>query len=208
MANWWEQFPITQQFGGGALGATEQGVDIGTPFRTAITAPYSGTVQSAGYFPWGGQVDLSTAIPGQPGVHDESVLHLDQITVSPGQPVAAGGLLGYSGGQNVGGSHPAAPQYSSGPHTELDFFSGKPFASAPFNPAGILGIGQGGGLPSFPNPVGDVAGAVAGIPTTIGHGLADAIGAGVTDVGVFFRRQAVALFVAAVVLFVLFQGDR
>lgn len=208
MASAWWNLPVTQEFGGGALGFKEQGVDIGTPFHTAITAPFSGRVQSAGYFPWGGQVDLATAIPGQPGVHDETVLHLDQITVSPGQAVAAGGLLGYSGGQNVGGSHPTSPVYSSGPHTELDFFSGKPFASAAFNPAGILSTaGQGAALPSF-NPVGDIGGAIAGIPTSIGHGLADAIGAGVTDVGIFFRRQAVAFFVAAVVLYVLFSEQK
>lgn len=204
MANWWE-LPVTQQYGGGALGFSEQGVDIGTPFHTAITAPFSGKVSAAGYYPWGGQVDLSTAIPGQPGVHDETVLHLDQITVSPGQAVAAGGLLGYSGGQNVGGSHPTSPVYSSGPHTELDFFSGAPFASKSFNPAGILAAaGQGASGLSIPDPLGGIA----GIPTAIGHGLADAIGAGVTDVGVFFRRQAVAFFVAAVVLFVLFSGEK
>lgn len=201
MASWW-QLPVTQAFGQSG----EQGVDIGTPFHTAVTAPFGGTVTGAGYHDWGGQVDIATAIPGQPGVHDESVLHLDQITVSPGEAIPAGALLGYSGGQNVGGSHPALPAYSSGPHTELDFFSGSPFGSTPFNPTNVLaGVNSPAGSGGLPG-VGDIAGAITDIPTAIGHGIADAVGAGVTDVGVFFRKQAVAFFVAAVVLYVLFAA--
>lgn len=44
----------------------------------------------------------------------------------------------------------------------------------------------------------------AQIPTTIGHGLADALANAETDVGVWMRRQAAAFFVAALVLLVLF----
>lgn len=61
------------------------------------------------------------------------------------------------------------------------------------------------GLPSLPNPVGDLAGAISGIPTAVGHGLADAIGVGVHDVETFAQRQVIALAVAGVVLLVLFE---
>lgn len=210
-ANWWDAFPITQRFGASEPGygsGTETGTDYGTPLHTVITSPFAGVVQSAGYFPWGGEVDVAVAVPGQPKIKDQTVIHLDQISVKPGQKVTAGSVLGVSGGQLSGGAHPVSSAYSSGPHTELDFFSGKPFASTSYDPTQILeGVGAGG--VSFPNPlqpVSDVAGAISGIPTTIGHGLADAVGAGVTDVGVWFRRQAVAFFVAAVVLYVLFAG--
>lgn len=66
-------------------------------------------------------------------------------------------------------------------------------------------------MPNLPNPLqpvqdaaGNVAGAIAGIPASIGHGLANALGAGLQDVSVFAQRQLIALAVAAVVLLVLF----
>ena len=64
---------------------------------------------------------------------------------------------------------------------------------------------QGGlSLPGLPNPLGSTAAAISGIPTTVGHGLADAIGVGVEDVKTFAERQVIALSVATVVLIVLF----
>jgi hypothetical protein len=163
----------------------------------------------------------------------ETLIHLDKITVAPGQYIPAGGQVGFSGGQLSGGLHPTTSQYSSGPHTEIDFFSGAPWSSASTDPAPILAnIGKGGSQPvpnssgdlvnfsglgvnlKVGNPLDPLAGvpaalaaiptAIAAVPTSIGHGLADALGAGVTDVGVWFRRQSVALFVALIVLLVLF----
>ena len=40
--------------------------------------------------------------------------------------------------------------------------------------------------------------------TGVGHGLANALGASVEDVGIFFRKQIIALMVAVVVAFILF----
>jgi hypothetical protein len=55
----------------------------------------------------------------------------------------------------------------------------------------------GGGLASLGE-------SIAAIPTDIGHGIAGAAEAGITDLKVFGERQLVAVVVAAVVLYVLF----
>lgn len=49
--------------------------------------------------------------------------------------------------------------------------------------------------------------ALAGLPASVGHGLADAGNAVTHNVGVFFRNQLVPLVVALVVAIVLFGGD-
>lgn len=51
---------------------------------------------------------------------------------------------------------------------------------------------------------GIAAGVIGGVTTGIGHGLANALGVGTHDVKLWLEDQAVALTVAAVVLFVLF----
>lgn len=51
------------------------------------------------------------------------------------------------------------------------------------------------------------AGAVAQLPASVGHGLANAAGASLQNAGVFFRNQLVPLLVALVVAIVLFGGD-
>jgi hypothetical protein len=56
--------------------------------------------------------------------------------------------------------------------------------------AGLAAVGQG----------------IASIPTTIGHGLANAVGASAHDVQVWFTRNIIALSVAVVVGYVLFEG--
>lgn len=49
-----------------------------------------------------------------------------------------------------------------------------------------------------------ISSAIAGIPTSIGHGLADFLVVGEQDIADWLKRQSVAFFVAAIVLLVLF----
>lgn len=49
--------------------------------------------------------------------------------------------------------------------------------------------------------------AIAGLPASIGHGLANATGAGLQNVATFAKNQLVPLTVALVVALVLFGGD-
>lgn len=130
-------YPITQEFGGGALGATERGTDYGTPFHTPVAAPFAGTVVGESYGGYGGEVDIATSVPGTP-VKTETLLHLDQIFAPKGAQVAAGQVVGLSGGQLSGGSHPASSLFSTGPHTEIDLWTGSPWASPSLNPDPIL----------------------------------------------------------------------
>jgi len=122
----WYNDLITQTFGTPEMNNTdtERGVDLATPFHTAITNLFGGTVTDASYHPWGGVVGISTNVPGHGNVI-EYFQHLDQIdpSVTVGSYVPVGGLIGLSGGQLSGGSHPASAQYSTGPHTEFGFNS-------------------------------------------------------------------------------------
>ena len=115
----WYDYPVTQAHGVSG----EQGIDIGTPFHTPITAIDPGTVDKTMFGPFGGLIEVLT------GRGNEYYLHEDAIDVAKGQQVAAGQELGLSGGQLAGGAHPAQPAFSSGPHTEFDVFSGKAWAS-------------------------------------------------------------------------------
>jgi len=137
----WTSFPITQ----GYNPPTEYGVDIGTPFHTPITNLYSGKVVQEDYAPWGGEVGIQTNLPGV-GTVTEYFQHLDQIAsnIIVGAQVSVGQLIGLSGGQNVGGSHPVSTQYSSGPHTEFGFDASWISPSGPnFDPTQYLS-GTGG----------------------------------------------------------------
>lgn len=68
-----------------------------------------------------------------------------------------------------------------------------------------------------PNPLGGLAGAaqaavttpqaIAGLPASIGHGIANAGGALVQNAGIALRNQLVPLLVALAVAIVLFGGD-
>lgn len=145
------------------------GVDLGTPFGTPITSLYNGIVTDASYQPWGGQVGIETNIPGK-GNLVWYVQHLDTIAtgIVKGAQVSAGELLGSSGGQLSGGSHPTTSQYSSGAHIETGFdapwvsgSSGKPS----FDPASILSQiqgtgGTGGGIPDLGSLAGQVSSGV------------------------------------------------
>lgn len=186
---WW-QFPITQGFNP----PVEFGEDIGTPFHTPLTAITGGVVTGTRYGPFGGEVDIATRLPGSSQQYTETFLHLDEIApgLTPGKTVQPGDFLGLSGGQNAGGSHPASPAYSSGPHTEVDFFLGNAWsgrsvdpgsliaAGAPTvqaSPLGDLGqlIGQGAGsLVNLAGPGGlqlPIGNPLAGVGAGLGYGL-------------------------------------
>src|SRR5207248_205005 len=108
----------------------------------------------ADYQAWGGEV-FEKPDKGGP---EEYVFHLDQINVKPGQHVKAGQIIGLSGGQTSGGSHPTSPQYSTGPHIhfgEFTAYKNTENGTIPFGPdpgplldqasqAGLVGIGTGG----------------------------------------------------------------
>lgn len=103
----WYDYPISQPFHAG-----HDGIDFAVPMGTPLFFLESGTISTADYQDWGGQVFLSQDDGGI-----EFHYHLDDIVVRPGQHVAAGQLIGYSGGQTSGGKHPTKPQWSTGPHT-------------------------------------------------------------------------------------------
>jgi hypothetical protein len=117
----WYTYPIVGDFGQQLQGFTYpvQGEDIETPFNTPITTPFAGTITAAYYDQGGGQVIEKVDDPSQTrNIPYFWVAHLDQIFAGIGQKVGMGTTLGLSGGQNTGGQHPAAPNYSSGAHTE------------------------------------------------------------------------------------------
>ncbi len=116
---------ITQYFGGtefakrnaGVYGgrAYHPGVDFGVPRGTAIHAPLSGTVRATGNtdavpgcWSWG----KWTLIDHANGL-STLYAHQDTIAVTPGQRVATGEIIGYSG--NTG--------YSTGPHLHFTVYA-------------------------------------------------------------------------------------
>lgn len=106
---------ITQYFGytkfalsGAYSGSKHNGIDLGTPVGTKIHAPLTGTVRNIGNtdlvpgcYSWGKWVLID-----HPNGLSSMFAHLSQISVSPGQQVKTGDIIGYSG--NTG--------YSTGPH--------------------------------------------------------------------------------------------
>ncbi len=116
---------ITQYFGGtefaarnaGVYGgrAYHPGVDFGTPRGSAIYAPLSGTVRATGNtdlvpgcYSWG----KWTLIDHANGL-STLYAHQDVQSVSPGQSVSTGEIIGYSG--NTG--------YSTGPHLHFTVYA-------------------------------------------------------------------------------------
>lgn len=104
---------VTQTFKGGYSGSGENGFDVGIPYHTPVYAIQSGPVLGTGYYGGGGVVSIQMN-PTQSFYYQ----HLSDITVSPGQHVNAGQLIGYSGGQIGYGDHPATC-CSGGPHIEV-----------------------------------------------------------------------------------------
>lgn len=115
---------VTQWFGGsefakrnpGIYGgrAYHPGIDMGTPRGTAIHAPLSGTVRATGNtdlvpgcYSWG----KWTLVDHANGL-STLYAHQDVISVSPGQKVTTGEIIGYTG--NTG--------YSTGPHLHFTLY--------------------------------------------------------------------------------------
>ncbi len=106
---------ITQYFGytkfalsGAYNGSAHNGLDLGTPVGTKLYAPLTGTVRNVGNtdlvpgcYSWGKWILID-----HPNGLSSMFAHLSQISVSPGQQVRTGDIVGYSG--NTG--------YSTGPH--------------------------------------------------------------------------------------------
>lgn len=133
---WW-QYPVTRKFEGQWKGA-ERGVDLGAPFHTPVQELWGGTVTQAGYYDWGGEVDIQTQVPGL-GNFTESYVHLDYIEpgIQAGTVVQPWQQIGLTGGENAGypgALHPANPYYSSYPHIEYDLFEGRPWTSTSIDP--------------------------------------------------------------------------
>lgn len=116
---------ITQLFGGTEFAkqnasvyagrAYHPGVDFGAPRGTAIYAPLAGTVRATGNtdlvpgcYSWG----KWTLIDHANGL-STLYAHQDLISVTPGQKVATGEIIGYSG--NTG--------YSTGPHLHFTVYA-------------------------------------------------------------------------------------
>jgi len=116
---------ITQYFGGTEFAARNAsvyggrayhpGVDFGVPRGTAIYAPLTGTVRATGNtdivpgcYSWG----KWTLIDHSNGL-STLYAHQDVISVTPGQKVSTGDVIGYSG--NTG--------YSTGPHLHFTVYA-------------------------------------------------------------------------------------
>lgn len=140
----WYLYPISMRFGAveGNGVSTEKGVDLRVPYHTPITPLFPGTVRSVATGPYGQEVDVTGMLNGQQVT--ASYVHLDQALVSQGQSVGLGTELGISGGQNVGGYHPASPAYSSYPHIEFSLWpSGtSPYGGTPYNPMSYINAVQ------------------------------------------------------------------
>lgn len=109
---------VTQHYGQNG----ETGIDMGLPMGTPITSLTNGTVLGHGYYGGGGVVSVGSFINNvATSVYYQ---HLDTIApeidhATTPVHVKAGDLLGYSGGQLSGGTHPSQPKFSSGPHLEV-----------------------------------------------------------------------------------------
>lgn len=112
---------ITQYFGytkfalsGAYNGSAHNGIDIGSPVGTKIHAPLTGTVRMtgntdlvSGCYSWG-----KWALIDHPNGLSTMFAHMSQISVSPGQSIKTGDIVGYVG--NTG--------YSTGPHLHYTLY--------------------------------------------------------------------------------------
>jgi murein DD-endopeptidase MepM/ murein hydrolase activator NlpD len=145
------------KFAGNGTDTPHYAIDFGAPMDTPFFFLESGTIDKESYQPWGGEV-FEKPDAGGP---EEYVFHLDQINVVPGQHVQAGEVVGLSGGQTSGGSHPTSSQYSTGPHIHFGRFTNYVSTPDPNNPtipfgpdpspllaqaeqSGLVAIGSGG----------------------------------------------------------------
>lgn len=105
---------ITERFGETEGGLTEMGTDFGMPVNTTIYTPVGGTIQlrDDGKANWGKAVYVK-----MPNGWTYFVGHMHSFSVSDGEKVSPGSVLGVSGGD------PRDPSSgnSTGPHVEVRF---------------------------------------------------------------------------------------
>lgn len=195
---------ITQGFGVCELAGDcpHAGIDVAAPAGTPIVSQVWGTIKelwSPGAYGNESVIDLGggkTIVLG----------HQSGYAVPSGSQIRPGEVIGYVGSTG----------FSTGPHLHFEERVG----GRAVDPSSLLHAQGGdptqipiiGGLINGAQQVGAVPGevaqavgqAIASVPITIGHGIADAVGVGVHDATVFAQRQIIALAVAAVVLLVLF----
>jgi len=129
-------------------------VDIPMPMDTPITAFKSGVVAQEDYAVWGGKPGGGEVfIKPDDGSDEYYFYHLDNINVKTGQHITAGDAVGLSGGQNVGGSHPADREWSTGPHLHVGYFTkfvNTPIGARPYGPdiTGEVNLLKAGGISS------------------------------------------------------------
>ena len=199
--NWWENL-VTQ----GYNPPVEPGIDLYEPFHTLITALQGGTIVGESFGGFGARIDVKT----DTGI-TEYYQHLDTIWsgLKVGSKVEVGQALGLSGGQLKGGTRPNDPKNSSGPHIEFGAIQGGKY----IDPSVLVAAGpqappkpsDGSWLDSLLGGLGAGAGASAGSAASAAGAGAGGLAAIPGEIGDWAGRQAIALFVAAVVLFVLFR---
>lgn len=105
----------------------ETGIDIGQrglggkAINNPIYSVTGGTVVGAGYYGGGGVVAIKSNI-NYDGINGPASIyyqHLNEVLARVGELVSPGQLIGLSGGQLSGGSHPSTRQFSGGPHIEI-----------------------------------------------------------------------------------------
>lgn len=176
---------ITLRFGQSGPGGTEVGTDIGIPVGTGIVTPFSGTVltEDKGKQAWGKRL-LVKIDSGPLAGWTYAIGHLTNFTVSAGQHVSAGDLVGHSGGAV---SDPSSGE-STGPHVEFQFLNQSGTFMNPEQVLASLGLGFGqlltGAIGGFglPNPLDGVPQAIAGVQQAFSdavlRGLYMAVGLG------------------------------
>lgn len=238
---WW-QYPIN----GPHNPPTERGIDLAMPVGTPIYSPFAGTVlgrsdytyatdtssvwgtnqvqgayAQTGYNQWGGEVDILTQLAGI-GQKVGYVFHLDALAVKPGQQVAKGQLIGYSGGENtlsttnvVPGytpTHIATTQWSSGPHIELGAYSPTNWASV-IDPTSIVNNLRATGMStSGVDPTSLPTGTTTGLslnPADWANAFTTSIKTGFTDVALragLVTMGIVLIFLGILILFFAHGG--
>lgn len=153
MAQKWYLYPKTHgyitDYEGPGTDTPHFAEDIGTPFHTPLTAILPGTVKTADYQDWGGEIFIQ---PDDKRYPEYYFYHPDEVDVHTGQHVQSGQVIGLSGGENPGfpgAEHPAKPEWSSGPHTHVGWFERwqqTPVGTRPYghNPDDLLQIAKSG----------------------------------------------------------------
>jgi hypothetical protein len=141
MGSKWYDYPVSHgyitSYQGSGTDTPHFAEDLATPFHTQLTAPTAGTVVKADYQSWGGEIFVQ---PDDKSLPEWYMYHPDQLEVQTGQHVQAGQAIALSGGENPGypgAEHPAATQWSTGPHTHIGWWTkwiDTPNGVAPYGP--------------------------------------------------------------------------